>query len=454
MNKIDAINVLREHLQNRKMEQVKELANHMDPFDLADIIDTLEPEKQVMTFRLLSKQNALEVFEHLETSTQQDLLAAFTDDKTIELFSSLEPDDRVRLVEELPAGIAKKLLSSLDPHERELTAGLLGYRAESAGRLMTPKYIRLNKKMTIAQAIEKVRQTGRDIEPMMDLYVTDDERKIEGTISLQSLVMEDPQRSVSEMMNTRIKWVDTDTDQEIVARMLQDRDVFSLPVTDREDRLVGVITVDDAMDVMEEEATEDIYNKAGLIDINKSETDRSHRLVNGSLLQVFKVRIPFLIITLLGGLLAGALIAGFEDALEEVVAIAFFVPVVMDMGGNVGTQSSTIFTRALVLGQIDLNAFMGKWLREIRIGTGMGILLGSAAAVLATLWQGSWQLGAVVGVSLALTITIATGLGFFIPYLLFKLGFDQAAGADPIITTIKDISGLAIYFMLATTFLL
>ncbi len=454
-NILEALKLIREYLDTRNMEKLKELVNDLDSYDMADMIDVMDPEKQVVVFRLLNKDKALEVFQNLEVSAQQQLLKAFTDDRTTELFQSLEPDDRVQLMEELPAVVVKKLVSLLDEEDRKITMDLMGYPSESAGRIMTPKYVRVSKNMTIQQAIEKVREAGkeREREAIADIYVTDDTRKIEGAITLKDLIMEEPDRLVKEVMHTDIRWVSTETDQEEVARMLQDRDQFSVPVTDREERLVGIITIDDAMDILEEETTEDIYNKAGLIDIASTETGRSQRLVSGSMLEVFKVRVPFLIVTLIGGLIAGALIEGFEETLEAVVAIAFFVPVVMDMGGNVGTQSSTIFSRALVLGQIDMSAFFKHWFREVRIGLSMGIMLGAAAAVLGGIWQG-WDLGAVVGVSLAATMTIATALGFFIPYILYKAGFDQAAGSDPFITTIKDISGLLIYFFLASTFLL
>ncbi|SDY49468.1 magnesium transporter [Tindallia californiensis] len=454
-NILEALKLIREYLDTRNMEKLKELVNDLDSFDMADIIDVMDPEKQVIVFRMLNKNKALEVFHNLEVNAQQQLLKAFTDDRTTELFQSLEPDDRVQLMEELPAVVVKKLVSLLDEEDRKITMDLMGYPSESAGRIMTPKYVRVSKNMTILQATEKVREAGkeREREAITDIYVTDDTRKIEGAITLKDLIMEEPKRLVKEVMNADIRWVSTDTDQEDVARMLQDRDQFSIPVTDKEERLVGIITIDDAMDILEEETTEDIYNKAGLIDIASTETDRSQRLVSGSMVDVFKVRLPFLIVTLIGGLIAGALIEGFEEALEAIVAIAFFVPVVMDMGGNVGTQSSTIFSRALVLGQIDMSDFFKHWLREVKIGLSMGIIMGVVAAFLGGLWQG-WDLGLVVGTALAATMTIATALGFLIPYILYKSGFDQAAGSDPFITTIKDISGLLIYFFLASTFLL
>jgi len=455
--KLEILKLLKEirgYFNEKNMQALKDTMNSLESFKVADILEILEPEKQVAAFRVLSKEKALDVFENLETYVQQSLLQSFTDEKSIEFFSSLEPDDRIRLLDELPAGVAKRLLSTLSPYERDLTSILLGYTDGTAGNIMTPKYVRLSKDMTVAQSIERIRSTGKNMETINQLYVTDEGRKLEGVVSLSDLIMSGPEAKVSDIMTVNPVKVNTDTKEETVAGILKDSDLIAVPVVDFEERLVGVVTVDDAIDILEDEATDAAYDKVGFIDLNKNETDRSRVLIDGSIFQVWKVRIPFLIITLIGGMLAGGLISFFENSLDAVVAVAFFVPVIMDMGGNVGTQSSTIFTRALVLGQIDPETFIRKWLREILIGLSIGVLLGFAGGMIAYLWQGVLTLGIVVGVSLCFTITLATGLGFLIPFILVKLGFDQAAGSDPIITTIKDISGLAIYFLLVSAFLM
>jgi len=218
---------------------------------------------------------------------------------------------------------------------------------------------------------------------------------------------------------------------------------------------VGVVTVDDAIDVLEEETTDDIFDKVGLADIamTRRESSRSEQLVKGPLKNVLKVRVPFLIITLIGGMLAGAVIDVYEATLEAIAAVAIFIPVIMDMGGNVGTQSSTIFTRALVLGHINMKHFRKHLFREMGIGISIGVIMGAAALAIATLWQGNIDFGYAVGISLALTMTLATTLGFLIPWVLVKLGFDQAAGSDPFITTVKDVTGLFIYFTSVSIFL-
>ena len=441
------------HLKNKEIESLKKILQEAEIIEILDVIRDLSPDEQVVVYRLLSKDRALFIFEQLDTNLQQKLLRSFTHERSIELISEMAPDDRVRLLEELPATVTKKLLASLSSEERNETNLLMGFEPETAGRIMTTEYVRLKRSWSVGEALNKIRQSEGDKESVYTLYVTDDTRRLEGVLSLRELVLASPEDKIENVMHKKVIKVSTDTDQEEVATTLQELDLLAIPVVDKEERLVGIITIDDAIDIIQEEATEDIFNKAGLADLSRRETDRSDRLVNGSLWQIWMVRLPFLAITLVGGLLAGAVIEGFEEALEAIASVAFFIPVIMDMGGNAGTQSSTIFARALILGHIDTKKFTRHFLKETGIGLSMGILVGIIAGLIASLWQGIPELGIAVGTALALTMTLATSLGFLIPYMLFKLGIDQAAGADPIITTIKDITGLLIYFILVTQLL-
>ncbi|WP_353893876.1 magnesium transporter [Proteinivorax hydrogeniformans] len=441
------------HLEKREMDSLKELLSKSEVIEILDVMRELSAEEQVIVYRLLSKNKALLVFEQLDVSLQQKLLSSFTEEKVIELISELAPDDRVRLLDELPAKVTKRLVRSLSPEEREETALLMGYDDETAGRLMTTEYVRLKRSYTAKEALEKVRTYAPDKETIYTIYITDDSTKLEGVLSLRELVIASPEDTLEDIMHKKVIKVSTGTDQEEVARTLQELDLMALPVVDKENRLVGIITVDDAMDIIDEETTEDIFDKAGLRDLNDRESDRSERLVNGSLIQIWKARLPFLVITMIGGLLAGAVIDAFEEALEAVAAVAIFIPVIMDMGGNAGTQSSTIFARGLILGHINTKKFMNHLGKEVIVGLSMGAIVGVATGIIASVWQGIPELGMAVGLALGLTMTLATTLGFFIPYTLFKLGIDQAAGSDPIITTIKDISGLLIYFVLVSQFL-
>ena len=433
------------------MNELKILLSDAENMEVLHALHELSPEEQVIVFRLLAKDNALVIFDWLDTDQQQNLLRSFTDERAIEFINEIAPDDRVRLLDELPALVAKKLLNSLTWEERTYTNVLLGYKAETAGRIMTPKYISLRRSMTAEQALDKVRKQAKDKETIYTLYVTDDSKIIEGAISLKDLLVAEKGEIVEDIMSKHAIYVNTDTDQEEVARLLMELDLLAIPVVDKENRLVGIVTIDDAVDILEEEATDAMLNQAGLV--ASKEANRSEVLIRGSLWTIWKVRLPFLFITLVAGMIAGVVIEGFEEALESVVAVAFFIPLIMDMGGNVGTQSSTVFARGVALGQIHMKDFFQHFIKEVGIGLSLGLVSGIIAGIIATLWQGVPMLGVAVGLAVTATMTLAALLGFLVPYVLIKLNVDQAAGSAPIITSIKDISGLLIYFAFVFVFL-
>ena len=451
--KVLVLKEIRQCINENQTETLKRKLQDLEPYFLADIIEILEPEKQVVVFRLLDKETALEVFEYIETDVQQDLIQNFTDERALEFFKNLEPDDRAALMDELPAKVAARLLASLSKKEKELTTLVLGYRTGSAGNIMTPKYISFKRGMTVQDAFARIRKVADDVETIYHLYVTNATRQLEGMIELRDLITAEPDMLIEEIMLEDPIKVDYDVNDEVVAKLLQDSDLLAVPVVDKENRLLGVVTVDDAMDVLEDENIERELTSSGFLEFSNKETDRSRILTSGSLFSIWKVRIPFLLITLAGGMLAGGVIGSFEDQLATIVTLAFFIPVVMDMGGNVGTQSSTIFTRALALGHIDFKRFVKQWVKELLVGVTMGAILGMAAGLVVFVWQGDFQLTIVITLAIMFTITMAAGLGFMVPFLLLKTGVDQAAAAAPFITTIKDITGLFIYFLLASIFL-
>ena len=456
----DNINVKESVLFNLKSKDIgslKLMLNSASELDLLNIIHGLSAENQVIVYRLLSKDKALFVFEQLDIADQEKLLHSFTEETAIEMISELDPDDRVRLLDELPAAVAKRMIAALSPAERAKTNLLLGYEAHTAGRIMTPEYVRLRKDMSVGEATERIKLTAKDKEMIYTLYVTDYTRKLEGVVSLRELFFAEDDVKIETIMSESTARVSTDDDQEEVARLMQKLDLLAIPVVDKENRIVGIITIDDAMDILEEETTEDIYNQAGLANVSGTEFDRSDVLVNGSIWKIWKVRLPFLVITLAAGFLAGFVIGGFEEALMSSAAVAIFIPLIMDMGGNVGTQSSTVFARGVVLGHIDTGKFMKHFLKETSVGLSIGILVGIVAGIAAGIvsytWQGTPMLGVAVGLALICTMTLAALLGFLVPFVLIKLNVDQAAGSAPIITSIKDISGLLIYFVLVNAFM-
>ena len=435
---------IKEYLKQKNMDGLKQILNSASEDYVLSAIQDLSDKDQVIVYRLLSKDKALDVFEELDTDDQQNLLRSFTDEQAIEAVNELAPDDRVRLLDELPATVAKKLLAAISPEEREMTNLLMGYEAQTAGRIMTPEFVHLHKGITAAMALEQVKVDAVEKETIYTIYIVDGKGKLEGAISLRDLLIAKPDAAIEDIMKKIAVTVSTDTDQEEVARLLQKLDWLAVPVVDKENRLVGIVTVDDAIDILEDETTEDILASGGIF--ASKETNRSEVLVRGSLWAILKVRMPFLFITIVGGLLAALVLDGFEEVLEAVVVVAFFIPLIMDMGGSVGTQSSTSFVRGVVLGHINLSRFFKHLAKEIGIGFCIGIIAGTISGAIAIVWQGDIMLGLSVGIALALTVTLAATLGFFVPFVLMKLNADQAAGAAPIITTVKDISGILIYF--------
>jgi len=451
-------------LESKDMAGLKSLLKESEEMEILQSFHELHPDEQVIIFRLLAKDDALSLFEMLDTDEQQNLLHSFTDEKTIEFVNEMAPDDRVRLIDELPALVAKKLLNSLSPAERAVTNVLMGYAPETAGRIMTPEYISLKRDMTVEQALERISIQAEDKETVYTLFITDSQRKLEGVLTLKGLLIARGTRAhtigktdgntlVGDIMSKNTISVTTDTDQEEVAQILKELDLLAIPVVDSEERLVGIVTIDDAVDILEEEATEDIYDQAGLADITGNEADRSDVLVNGKIWAIWKVRLPILLITLAFAMFSGVIIDEFETTLESIAVVAIFIPLVMGMSGNVGTQSSAVFARGVVLGQIKVKNFFRHFIKEIFVGFSIGIVLGAATAIVATIWQGLPMLGLAVGLALTLTMTIAALLGFLVPYLLIRFNVDQTAGSAPIITSIKDILGLVIYFILISVFM-
>jgi len=438
-------------LETKDMGQLKTLLTESEGMEILHAFYELSEDEQVIVFRLLNKDAALWLFDELDTDEQHNLLRSFTAEKTIEFVEELAPDDRVRLLDELPATVAKKLLNSLTPAERASTNLLLGYEPETAGRIMTTEYISLTRDMTAREALKKVRRQARDKETIYTLYVRNRARHLEGVISLKDLIIADEEAVIEDLMMKNAISVKTDTDQEEVATLLKELDLLAIPVVDKENRLVGIVTIDDAVDILEEEVTEDILNQAGLV--ASKEANRSEVLISGSLWKIWRVRLPFLFITLVAGMFAGLVIEGFEEVLESIAAVAIFIPLIMDMGGNVGTQSSTVFARGVVLGHIQVKQFAKHFIKEVGVGFSMGLVVGVISGAIAAFWQGLPMLGLAVGLALVTTMTLAALLGFLVPFVLIKLNIDQAAGSAPIITSIKDIAGLLIYFVSVSVFM-
>ncbi|MGF1492239.1 MAG: magnesium transporter [Microcoleaceae cyanobacterium] len=433
---------LRLLLADRNFEGTKALLKPVQPVDIAEAIEGLPRSMQLTAFRLLSKQEAVEVYEYLNADIQQSLIEEFRDQEVLDIVDSMAPDDRADLFDELPPRLVGRILNQLSPDERENTSLLLGYQAGTAGRLMTPEYIALSNQLTVSQAAEQVRALAREREVSYYIYVVDNQERLLGVASLRDLLLAEPTQSISEVMNPDVVFTQTRTDQEEVARLIQRYDLVALPVVDRDQAMLGVVTVDDAMDILQAEATEDIYTMGAV----QSEGDS---YFDANLATVTRKRIPWLFVLLVTNTLTIFVMQNFEDVLDEVVALAFFTPLLIDAGGNVGAQSSTVVIRGLSTEELKYRKPIGVVLRESLAGGLLGILLGIAVVVLVFVFVGQIEIGLTVGLSLLFITILAAATGAGLPFLFSAMGFDPALMSSPFITTVVDILGIFVYLSTA-----
>ncbi len=429
-------------LEQKNLEGAKALLVPVQSVDIADAIEGLPQSMQLIAFRLLLKGEAIEVYEHLDSSVQQSLIEQFKQQEVREVVDKMSPDDRARLFDELPAKVVRRLLEQLSPEERQFTALLLGYEEHTAGRIMTPEYISLKESSTVAQTLDKIRRLAKKSEVIYYLYVTDAFRHLTGIVSLRELVLSSPETPLGEIMTRDIVWVNTQDDQEDVARMIQRYDLLAVPVVDREQRLVGVVTVDDVIDILQEEATEDIYALGGV----QSDRDSYFQM---NLITVARKRVVWLLVLLLTNTATTTIIKSHVTLLEQMAILTAFIPLLTGTGGNVGAQSSTVVIRGLNTEDLhDLGAGQVVW-RELMAGALLGVILGTLATVWAYLLQGNWFVSLSVGISLVAIAVLASVAGSSLPFLFRSLGLDPALMSAPFITTAVDVVGVLIYFMIA-----
>lgn len=429
-------------LEAKNYQGAKALLVPVQPADVADAIEGLPEMIQAIAFRLLSKNEAIAVYEHLDTSVQYALIEEFKRQDVRDIVDKMSPDDRVRLFDELPAKVVRRLLAQLSPDERQATALLLGYRSGTAGRIMTPEYISLKEGTTVDQTLAQIRNLANVTETVYYLYVTDAARHLTGILSLRDLVTAQPEATVGEIMTRETVYARTDTDQEEVARLIQRYDFLAIPVVDGEQRLVGIVTVDDVIDILEEETTEDIYALGGV----QSDGDNYFQ---ASLLAVAGKRVFWLLFLLITNTGTSAVISSQEDILEKVVALAAFIPLLIGTGGNVGAQSSTVVIRGLNTDQLQNRRAFQVIGREGLAGALLGTMLGVVVAIWAYMLQGNVAVSVAVGVSLVAISVLASVAGSALPFLFQTLGLDPALMSAPFITTAVDVLGVFIYFTVA-----
>ncbi len=434
-------------LEAGDLQGAKAILVPVQPADIAEAIEGLPEAMHALAFRLLSKDEAIEVYEYLDYSVQERLIEELKSQEVRDIVDQMSSDDRARLFDELPAKVVNRLLEQLSPAERQATAQLLGYEGDTAGRIMTLELISLKENLTVSQALERIRNLANASEMIYYLYVTDAARRLTGIVSLRELVTSQPEEIIGEIMTRDVVFVHTDTDQEEVARLIQRYDFLAVPVVDREQLLVGIITVDDVIDILQQETTEDIYALGGGV---QSGGDNYFQM---DLLEIARKRVVWLLVLLVTNTITGTIIKSQEDILTKVVTLTAFIPLLTGTGGNVGAQSSTVVIRGMNTDEIRSLGALQVIGREAIAGALLGGMLGTIATVWAYFLQGQLEVAIAVGTSLVAISILASISGSALPFLFRYLRLDPALMSAPFITTAVDVVGVLIYFNLARVIL-
>lgn len=441
-------------LEQKRYSEIKQLLEEMNAADIAALLQDLPAETIPMLFRLLPKELAAETFVEMDSDEQELLIQGFSDTELKDVVEELYVDDAVDIIEEMPANVVKRILRSTDPDTRDQINEILKYPKDSAGSIMTTEYVDLKKSMTVAQAIRHIRQTGVDKETIYTCYVTDSRRKLLGLVSAKALLLANEDDRLEDIMETHVIYVSTLDDQEEVANQLTKYNFIAMPVVDQERRLVGIVTFDDAMEILQEETTEDIEKMAAITPSDKP-------YLRTSVFKIFGQRIPWLLILMISATFTGMIISSFEDALAKFAVLTAFIPMLMDTGGNSGSQASVTVIRGLSLHEIEMRDIFKIIWKEMRIGVLCGVTLAvvnfGKIMLVDRMLLGNTSItpivAAVVCLTLVATVFLAKLVGCVLPMVAKRIGFDPAVMASPFITTIVDALSLFIYLQVATLLL-
>lgn len=422
---------------------VKELSS-LHPVDIADLFELLEEFEKKELFRRLPLEAASEVIAHLSEFSQEQIVADLSQRRLRQIVDRLDSDDAADLLASLPRETTEQVLARIDAKESQKMRRLLSYGDETAGGIMQAEFLAVPQDATISDAIQRVR-SGKGLDHASTVFVVNPRKQVVGQLSLSSLILADAHEPVSRIMDTDLNPIPVDMDQEEVARIFQKYDIILAPVVEADGTLVGCITVDDVVDIMQEEVSEDILRMGG--------TDKNELVYGDRVWKISRLRLPWLLTNLLGGLVTGYLLWLFKVALAEAIVLVTFVPVITGMGGNVGIQSSTITIRGLATGDVDFQRLGRTLFKELRVGLLMATACGLTLGVVAEVWHQNPALGITVGCAMAAAILVASFMGTVVPIIFKRLGIDPAVAAGPFVTTANDISGILIYLTVATAFL-
>lgn len=436
--------ILNEMLENKQILKLKTELSEMNEYDVASFIEELDDEKIILVFRLLKKDVASEVFAYLPSDTQEHIIERINDTDLREIIDALFVDDVVDLLEELPASVVRRILKNANPLKRKTINEFLQYADGSAGSIMTSEYVALKKYMTVSDALQYIRKNAVDKETIYTCYVTSAQRQLEGVVTLKELVIADEETVIEDIMDTHLIRCVTTDNREDVARMFTDYDLLALPVVDHEERIVGIITVDDAVDVIEEEATEDIEKMMAITPTEKP-------YLKTGVFETWKSRIPWLLLLLLSAVFTGSIISHYEGALSRAVILTSFIPMLMGTGGNSGSQASVTVIRGMSLNDIEFRDFFRVVWKELQVSILCGVTL--AVVTFAEVYflnnGGGFTIPIVVSLAMLITVVIAKVIGCVLPMVAQKVGLDPAVMASPLITTLVDAISLIVFFKIA-----
>jgi len=433
-------------INEKEFKLLKELLKEQEPARIVEMIEELPHDEKIVVFRFLPKDTAAEVFSHLEKDDQMELLSLFKEDKLKEIIENMEPDDRADLLEELPANVVKRLLAHLSNEERQNTLILLNYPEYSAGRIMNPNFLDLKENMTVKEALQHIRDEGNKKETIYTLFVIDNTRKLMGTVELKDLIFSEEDALIKDIMNKNPIFSTVYDDEEEVARIMQDYDLLAIPVTDSEKRLVGIITIDDIVDVLEESATEDIQKMAA---VGVTETSYFHT----SIWELIKSRVIWLGALLLFESIAVFVIEGFSDVLQKITVLAAFMPTINAIGGNTGSQMSAIVIRSMAVGDIEENDFKKVLARELFSSVILGIILAIIMFLRSIVNTREPLIMLSLSLSIIIVVIISNLLGAILPFFAKKIHLDPAMISGPFISTLMDILSMFFYFSISALLL-
>lgn len=436
----------------KNYSKIKSILTEFNPADIASVFDEFEDDQRILLFRLLPKEEAAETFVELEPDVQESIIRAFSDNELREVMDELYLDDTVDIIEEMPATIVRRILQNTDSETRASINTLLKYPEDSAGSIMTPEFVDLKRNNTVEDAFKRIRRTGVDKETIYTCYVTDEQRHLIGVTTVKELLLHEYDDMIEEFMETNTISVNTHDDKEVAVQLFDKYNFLALPVVDMENRLVGIITVDDAIDVLQEENTEDIHKMNAILPT----TEKTY--LKTSVFETWKSRFPWLLLLMVSATFTGSIITGFEDKLASLTILTAFIPMLMDTGGNSGGQASVTVIRAISLGEIQFKDYFRVVWKEIRVGFVCGLTL--AAVNFAKIWLldhlafGNDEITIIIDAAICLTLMVeiifAKFIGCSLPILAKKMKFDPAVMSSPFITTIVDAVSLLVYFGIAT----